>query len=107
MIVSDEAFVMLLVQDRFKDFTTRALCDSCTNTEAIVALSAESREEVDEVVETALAAGGQPADEPMDHGFMYGRSFQDQDGHHWEVFWMDPKAVEEGPPATDAASSPR
>jgi uncharacterized protein len=95
MIVSDEAFVMLLVHDRFADFTTKDLCDARTQTEAILALSAESREEVDELVQSALAAGGQPANDPMDHGVMYGWSFQDLDGHLWEVMWMDPSVLEE------------
>ena len=99
MIVSDEAFVMLLVESRFKAFTKKDLVDPAGQTEAIVALSAESREEVDELVEKALAAGGMPANDPMDLDFMYGRSFQDPDGHQWEVFWMDPKAIEQGPNA--------
>lgn len=93
MIVSDEAFVMLLAEDRFRDFTKKALCDTTTHTEAILAISADSREEVDELAELALTAGGEPANEPMDHGFMYGRSFQDPDGHLWEVIWMDPSAL--------------
>lgn len=96
MIVSDEAFVMLLVRDRFTDFTTKALVDSTTHTEAILAYSVDSREQVDEVVDAALGAGGRPANEPMDHpGFMYQRSFQDPDGHLWEVLWMDPSAMPE------------
>jgi uncharacterized protein len=94
MIVSDEAFVMLLVENRFKDFTKKDLCDARTQTEAIVALSAESREEVDGLVNKALEAGGSPANDPLDHGFMYGWSFQDLDGHLWEVIWMDPSAAE-------------
>ena len=92
MIVGDDAFVMLLVRERFADFTTRQLCDTTTHTEGLFALSAESREEVDALVRTALAAGGSPAMDPQDHGFMYGWSFYDPDGHHWEVFWMDPAA---------------
>ena len=93
MVVSDEAFVMLLVKDRFKEFTKKELADSATHTEAIVALSAQSRAEVDELVEKALAAGGGPANEPMDHGFMYAASFEDPDGHLWEVIWMDPAGM--------------
>ncbi len=92
MIVSEEAFVMLLVKARFKDFTKKEITDSTTHTEAILAVSAESREAVDEFAETALAAGAQPANDPMDLGFMYGRSFHDLDGHLWEVMWMDPSA---------------
>lgn len=95
MIVSDEAFVMLLVRDRFKDFTKKQIADSTTQTEAILALSAESRDEVDEIVRKALAAGGQPANDQMDHGFMYAWSFHDPDGHLWEVLWMDPSALEQ------------
>ena len=95
MIVSEEAFVMLLVRDRFKDFTKKEIADSTTHTEAILAVSAESREAVDELAETALAAGAQPANDPMELGFMYGRSFQDLDGHLWEVMWMDPSAVQD------------
>ncbi len=95
MIVSEEAFVMLLVRDRFKDFTKKEIADSTTHTEAILAVSAESREAVDELAETALAAGAQPANDPMELGFMYGRSFYDLEGHLWEVFWMDSSAAQE------------
>jgi predicted lactoylglutathione lyase len=94
MIVSDEAFVMLLTQPFFKTFTKRDVCDTSKYTEGLLALSCESRAEVDEMVKKALAAGGQPAMDPQDHGFMYGWSFYDVDGHHWEVFWMDPKAAQ-------------
>jgi len=90
MVVSDEAFVMLLVEPRFKGFTKKRLVDSATHTEAILAVSAESREDVDALADTALAAGGSPANDPMELDFMYGRSFNDPDGHLWEVFWMDP-----------------
>lgn len=93
MIVSDDAFVMLLVADRFRDFTTKQLCDSTTHTEAIIAVSAGSREEVDGLVDTAFASGATAANEPMEYGFMYGRSFHDPDGHLWEVMWMDPDAA--------------
>jgi uncharacterized protein len=92
MIVSDEAFVMLLEQDFFRGFTRNQLCDTSTHTEALFALSCASRTEVDELVAAAVAAGGKHAMEPQDHGFMYGWSFYDPDGHHWEVFWMDPDA---------------
>ncbi len=104
LVVNDLAFVMLLVEDRFRDFTTKELADTTTHTEAILALSADSREAVDELADKALAAGGSPANEPMDYGFMYGRSFHDPDGHFWEVAWMDPVAVERGPAAVAAES---
>jgi predicted lactoylglutathione lyase len=93
MIISDEAFAMLLVEDRFKDFTNKDICDATTHTEAILALSADSRQQVDDLVNKALAAGGQPSNDPMDRGFMYGWSFQDIDGHLWEVMYMDPGAL--------------
>jgi uncharacterized protein len=96
MIVNEQATVMLLVESRFKDFTKKELVDATKATEAILALSADSREEVDELADEALAAGGSPANEPMDLGFMYGRSFNDPDGHLWEFFWMDPAALEQG-----------
>lgn len=93
MIVSDEAFVMLLVEGRFKDFTNQDLADPAAETEAILALSADSRDEVDALAEKALAAGASPAIDPLDMGFMYSRSFHDPDGHHWELVWMDPDAT--------------
>jgi uncharacterized protein len=93
MVVNDDCAVMLLVRERFTDFTDKAIVDAATHTEALIAFSADSREHVDEIVETALAAGGRRSQDPMDHGFMYGWSFQDLDGHNWEVMWMDPAAV--------------
>lgn len=96
MIVSDEAFVMLLVEPFFRTFTKRQICDTTSHTEALVALSLGSRAEVDHMVKTAVANGGSHAVDAQDHGFMYSRSFYDPDGHHWEVFWMDPAAAEQG-----------
>jgi predicted lactoylglutathione lyase len=93
MIVSEEAYVMLLVEDRFKDFTKKEICDTSARTEGIFALSAESKSDVDEMVRIAVESGGSSAMPPMDHGFMYGWSFYDPDGHHWEVFHMDPSAI--------------
>ena len=93
MIVGDDSFVMLLTRERFQDFTSKPVADSTTQTEAILAFTATSREEVDALVGAALDAGGTPANDPMDHGFMYGWSFHDPDGHLWEVVWMDPAAV--------------
>lgn len=95
MIVNDDCSVMLLAEKRFQDFTKKELVDPVTRTEVILALSADSREGVDGLVDMALAAGAQPSNEPMDEGFMYGRSFQDLDGHLWEVIWMDPTALQQ------------
>jgi predicted lactoylglutathione lyase len=93
MIISDEAYAMLLTEPFFKNFTKRPLCDTTKQTEALIALSCSSRAEVDDLVRKAIAAGGSRAMDPMDHGFMYASSFYDPDGHHWEVLWMDPTAV--------------
>lgn len=95
MVISEQASVMLLVESRFKDFTKKDLCDPASHTEAITAVSAESREDVDALADKALAAGGKASNDPMDMGFMYARSFQDPDGHLWEVMHMDPSGVEE------------
>ena len=90
MIVSEEAYVMLMVEPRFKGFTAKQLCDTRTHTEALFCLSATSRAEVDRLLHAALANGATKAEDPQDHGFMYGWSFYDLDGHGWEVMWMDP-----------------
>jgi predicted lactoylglutathione lyase len=97
LVVSDDAYVMLLVRERFADFTDKEIVDPATHKEAIIAISAESRDEVDELVRTALGAGGTPANDAMDHGFMYGWSFHDPDGHLWEPMWMDVSAVPDEP----------
>jgi hypothetical protein len=94
MIVSDDAYFMLLSEPFFKGFTKREIADTATHTEAMFALACNSKQEVDEMVRKAIDAGGAHAGETQDHGFMYGRSFYDLDGHHWEVFWMDPNHVQ-------------
>jgi predicted lactoylglutathione lyase len=93
MLVGEDAYFMLLTRDRFTGFSKRPVGDSHAETNAMFALSVSSREEVDALVDRAIAAGGSHAAEPQDHGFMYGRSFYDLDGHHWEAFWMDPSAI--------------
>ena len=93
MLVGEDAYFMLLDRARFAGFTGRPVGDPQAATTALFALSVDSREAVDEMVRRAVAAGGAHAVEPQDHGFMYGWSFYDLDGHHWEVFWMDPAAV--------------
>jgi uncharacterized protein len=93
MVVSEQASVMLIMPPFFKTFTKKEICDTSTHSEALIALSCSSRAEVDEMVAKALAAGGKPAMPAQDHGFMYGWSFYDLDGHHWEVMWMDPAAA--------------
>lgn len=95
MNVNDDTAFMLLDHGRFADFTKKPIVDSTAGTEAIFAFSAGSREEVDEIVATAIASGGSPAGDKQDHGFMYSGSFQDPDGHVWEVLYMDEAAFAE------------
>jgi len=92
--LSETAYVMLLERERFADFTARPTGDPASSTSAILAVSAADRASVDEFADTALAHGATPAKEPLDFGSMYGRSFFDLDGHHWEVMWMSPEAAE-------------
>jgi len=91
MIVTDDIFVMLLTEEKFKTFTPKPICDATKNTEVLVCLSFDRRERVDELVRKAVSAGGTTYNEPQDHGFMYGHGFQDLDGHIWEVISMTPK----------------
>ena len=97
MVVSEQAYVMLLQRSRFADFVTKPVADASEATALTVAVSAEDRDAVDAFAETALEAGATPGKDPQDYGFMYQRSFHDLDGHLWEVMWMDPVAVEQGP----------
>jgi uncharacterized protein len=93
MIVGEDIFVMLLVEKFFKTFTKKEICDTTKNTEVIVALSAESREKVDQMINKAIEAGGMEPKEPQDHGWMYERSFEDINGHLWEIIYMDESAL--------------
>jgi len=93
MIVGEDAYFMLLTNEKFREFSRRPIPDTLSETGALFAISVGSRENVDAMVKKAIAAGGANALEPQDHGFMYGWSFYDLDGYHWEVFWMDPNAI--------------
>jgi predicted lactoylglutathione lyase len=94
VVISDTIIAMMLSKQRYADFTKKQIADSAKTSEVLLCLSAESREKVDELVDKALAAGGSTSGETQDHGFMYGRAFDDPDGHTWEVMWMDPAAVQ-------------
>jgi hypothetical protein len=94
MLVGEDAYFMLLTAEKFKEFSKRPVGDAQRETNALFAISVNSRDEVDTLVEKALATGGARPADPQDHGFMYVRSFYDLDGHHWEVFWMDPSAIQ-------------
>jgi uncharacterized protein len=93
MVISDDIYAMLLTHEKFAMFTPKPISDATQSTEVLVALSCETREEVDRLVGAAVAAGGSTYNEPQDHGFMYAHGFQDPDGHIWELMWMDPAFV--------------
>ncbi|MGW0660088.1 VOC family protein [Streptodolium elevatio] len=93
-VVSDTIVVMLLKEDKFREFSTKPIADARTATGALLSLSAESREEADRLADIAISSGGSKAKDPLDMGFMYGRSYLDPDGHHWELVYMDPAALE-------------
>ena len=88
VVVSDTILVMLLTHARFRDFTSKDICDTSKAVEVLLSLSCESREQVDDLVAKALAAGGSTYDKPEDLGFMYSHSFVDPDGHGWGLLHM-------------------
>jgi predicted lactoylglutathione lyase len=94
LVISDDIYAMLLTEPFFKTFTAKDIVDATKGTEAILCLGVESRERVDQLADTALASGGKPANDTQDEGFMYGRRFQDPDGHIWEVMYMDSAAAQ-------------
>ncbi|MFJ8201323.1 VOC family protein [Streptomyces sp. NPDC096152] len=94
VVISDTIVAMLLSRQHYATFTQKEIVDSTKASEVLLCLSAESREKVDELVDRAIAAGGRATGQTQDHGFMYGRAFDDLDGHTWEVMWMDPAAVQ-------------
>jgi predicted lactoylglutathione lyase len=94
MIVSDDCSVMLCTEPTFKGFVTpQEIADTSQAREVIVGLSAESRAQVDELTDKALAAGAEGLGEPEDDGFMYMRGFRDLDGHQWSFIYMDMSAT--------------
>jgi predicted lactoylglutathione lyase len=93
MVISEDIYAMLLTHPKFKSFIPGEISDASKQTEVLVCLSCESRQDVDDVIARAVAAGGTTYRDPDDHGFMYGRSYQDLDGHIWEYVWMDPAAI--------------
>jgi uncharacterized protein len=94
VVISETIIAMLLTKPFYSTFTNKEIADATKTSEVLIALSAQSREKVDELVDRALALGGSPSGQTQDMGFMYGRSFDDLDGHTWEVVWMDPSAIE-------------
>ena len=94
MVISDNSYAMLLTEAKFKEFTQKEIADATKTTEVLTCLAVDSKDEVKRIVDTALEAGATEAREPMDYGFMFGRSFNDLDGHIWEIIWMDPSHVQ-------------
>ena len=103
MVISDTISVMLLTHPFYAGFTTKPIADAHATSQVLLCLSQDSRAAVDDVVARAGASGGKtdvgPKQEMGD--MMYGRSFEDPDGHHWEVMWMDPAAAEQGAAALE------
>lgn len=95
MIIADNIFAMLLTHTKFKEFTPKQISDSHTTTEVLTCISAESKEKVNQMVDIAMREGGSETRQSQDYGFIFGRSFNDLDGHIWEVMWMDENAFEE------------
>jgi len=93
MVIGENIFAMLLTEERFRDFTKKSISDARKSTEVLIAIDAESREKVDEMIQKAVDAGGSVYTTPMDHGWMYGHSFADLDGHQWEILYMDESAI--------------
>jgi predicted lactoylglutathione lyase len=89
MVIGENIFAMLLTEPFFKGFTQKKIADATQSTEVLLALDAGSREEVDEMVRKAVESGGSVYRSPEDHGWMYGHSFADIDGHQWEIVFMD------------------
>ena len=95
MVFSETIHVMLLTHDKYRQFTPKKIADAKTSSEVLICLSADSRDAVDDMVGKAQAGGGGIDPGPkQDYGFMYGRSFEDPDSHHWEVMWMDVEAAQ-------------
>ena len=95
MAFSDTIYVMALTHEKYRQFTSRPIANAHATSAALIALSSDSREEVNATIDRAVAAGGQADPNPaQDHGFMFGRSVQDPDGHVWEIFWMDVAVAE-------------
>ncbi len=103
MVISETIYVMLLVEPFFKTFTNKEIADTKTSVEAQICLSADSREHVDEMLNKALAAGATEPREAQDMGFMYGRDFEDLDGHSWSYMFMEPSAVNQEQPTAEAS----
>ncbi|MDQ8011749.1 MAG: glyoxalase/bleomycin resistance/extradiol dioxygenase family protein [Flavobacterium nitrogenifigens] len=95
LVIDENIFVMILAEEFYQTFTKKQICDSTTTSEAIIAISVDTREQVDEMMEKAIKSGGTDYNQTNDYGWMYQRTFLDVDGHHWEVFFMDESQIPE------------
>lgn len=95
VIIDENIRVMLLTKEKFGTYTPNKICNSRKKTEVLLCITCDSRDEVDELVERAVRAGGTTFNDPADHGFMYGHAFQDLDGHIWELVHFVPTLVED------------
>jgi uncharacterized protein len=93
MVISEDIYSMLLVEPFFKSFSNQEIADTSKANEAIICLSADSKEEVNTLVDKAVKAGAKEPKPVQDQGFMYSRGFSDLDGHMWEVMFMDMSAI--------------
>ena len=107
IILSETIHAMLLTHDKYRQFTSKPIADAHATSQVLICVSADSRDEVDKLVgRAASAAGRADPGATQDYGFMYGRSFEDPDGHHWEVMWMDMEAAQQAmAPAAESADA--
>jgi uncharacterized protein len=109
MVLSDTIHVMLLTKPFYSTFTSKPIADAHSSSQVLLAISADSPAEVDRLVEAAATNGGKADPGPKQDmgGMMYGRSFEDPDGHHWEPMWMDPQMAEQGARSVETATADR
>jgi hypothetical protein len=104
MVFSDTIHAMLMTHDKYRHFTSKKIVDAKTSSQVLLCISADSRAEVDDIVGKSKAAGGELDPSPVDdYDFMYGRSFEDPDGHAWGVNWMDLETAAKAMASTDMA----
>ena len=96
MIIGEGNYAMLLTHAKFMEFTAKKIIDARVSAEVLIAVSFDSRERVDDILAAALKAGATEPNAARDYGFMYQRSFDDPDGHTWEIFHMDESAIQKG-----------
>ena len=107
MVLSDTISIMLLIKPFYATFTNKPIADARNSSSVLLALSCDSAAEVDQLVEAASANGGEADPGPKQEmdGMMYGRSFEDPDGHHWEPMWMNPQMAEQGAHPVESATA--